>query len=240
VSTRSPIRADAPTVPPLGDSRARVLSVLQDANAPLGVADVAERVGLHTNTARFHLDGLVEAGLAVRSSEARDLPGRPRSLYAASADSAPVGRRSYRLLAEILTSYLATQSKRPADAALAAGTEWGRFLATRPGPFRRVDAAEATGQLVEVLDDIGFAPQPAAPRRGRQQVVLHHCPFREAAEEHRVVVCSVHLGLLRGLLDEIDAPVQAQRLDPFVEPDIKCVTHLVTRRRPGSPARRAG
>jgi predicted ArsR family transcriptional regulator len=238
--TRAAIRADVPTVPPLGDSRARVLGVLQDANAPLGVAEVAERVGLHTNTARFHLDGLVDAGLAVRSSEARDQPGRPRSLYAASANSAPVGRRSYRLLAEILTSYLASQNKRPDDAALAAGTEWGRFLATPPGPFRQVSAAEATEQLIDVLDDVGFAPQSTAARRGRQQVVLHHCPFREAAEEHRDVVCSVHLGLMRGLLDEIDAPVQVQRLDPFVEPDIKCVTHLVSRRRPGAPARRAG
>jgi hypothetical protein len=45
---------------------------------------------------------------------------------------------------------------------------------------------------------------------------------------------------MRGLLDELDAPVQAQRLEPFVEPDIKCVTHLAGRRRPGASDRRAG
>lgn len=237
--THDKARPDPASGPPLGESRARVLAALQGAGGPLGVSDVAGQVGLHTNTARFHLDGLVEAGLVERAVEARDQPGRPRTLYTSRPGSAPMGTRSYRLLAEILTSYLATQSKRPAEAALAAGAEWGRFLATRPAPFRRTSAAAATEQLVDVLDEVGFAPEAVSAGR-KQQVVLHHCPFREAAEEHRDVVCSVHLGLMRGVLDEIDAPVQAERLEPFVEPDIKCVTHLAARRRPSSPARRAG
>jgi predicted ArsR family transcriptional regulator len=43
-------------------------------------------------------------------------------------------------------------------------------------------------------------------------------PFREAAEQHADVVCSVHLGLMRGLLSELDAPLEARRLHSFVEP----------------------
>ncbi|MGH8960150.1 MAG: helix-turn-helix transcriptional regulator [Jatrophihabitantaceae bacterium] len=222
-------RADPSESAMLGDSRARVLGVLQSARVPVGVADVAARVGLHPNTARFHLDGLVEAGLAARASEERDEPGRPRTLYTASPDSVGVGRRSYRLLAEILTSYLASRTKQPTHAALQAGEAWGRFLTERRAPFRRVDAADATEQLVRTLDEIGFAPEAVTSGRKRQ-VLLHHCPFREAAEEHRDVVCSVHLGLMRGLLAELDAPLDAQRLDPFVEPDL-CVTHLAPRRR---------
>jgi predicted ArsR family transcriptional regulator len=191
------------------------------------VAEVAKSVGLHPNTARFHLDGLVEAGLATRQAEGREQPGRPRTLYAAAPGSERAGRRSYRLLAEILTSYLAGQVRHPAQAALDAGTEWGRYMARRPAPFRKVTAEQATAELAEVLDEIGFAPQPVQAGRKRQ-VLLHHCPFREAAEEHREVVCSVHLGLMQGLLDELDAPVQAEQLDPFVEPSL-CVTHLAPR-----------
>ena len=67
-------------------------------------------MGLHLNTTRFHLDGLVEAGLAARAREDREQPGRPRVLYTAGPDTARTGRRSYRLLAEILTSYLGTRS----------------------------------------------------------------------------------------------------------------------------------
>lgn len=226
-------RADTPDTPALGASRERVLAVLRSAHTKLGVGEVAVQVGLHPNTARFHLDGLVEAGLAVRASEDRELPGRPRTLYTATPAGAGGGRRSYRLLAEILTSYLAGQAK-PVQAAKKAGEAWGHFLADRPAPFQRVDAAAATRQLVATLDDIGFAPEPVTAGRKRQ-VLLHHCPFREAAEEHRDIVCSIHLGLMQGLLDEIGAPIQAQRLDPFVEPTL-CVTHLAAR---GNSARNA-
>jgi predicted ArsR family transcriptional regulator len=202
-----------------------VLDALQRSVHPMTVGDVAAAVGLHVNTARFHLDGLVDAGLASRESEHREQPGRPRTLYAADPDRAPAGRRSYRLLAEILTSYLAGRTRRPVESALAAGTEWGRFLARRPKPFRRVGAGEARTQLVSVLDEVGFDPE--AVRRGRtDQVVLHQCPFREIARDQPDVVCSVHLGLMRGLLDELDAPLQVERLDPHLDGTVRCVTWL--------------
>ena len=63
----------------LGRSRASVLDMLLAADAPLGVREVAQQMGLHPNTARFHLEALVDAGLAVREAEERDTPGRPRS-----------------------------------------------------------------------------------------------------------------------------------------------------------------
>lgn len=220
-------RPDPQAAPVLGDSRAQVLAALQSSDEPATVNDVAERVGLHPNTARFHLDGLVEQGLARRETEQRDVPGRPRALYRATVDSARSGRRSYRLLAEILTSYLASHTPAPSDAALHAGEAWGRFLTDRPAPFRTVNDSAATRQLVEVLDEIGFAPEPVE-QDDRRQVLLHQCPFREVAEEHRDVVCAVHLGLMRGVLAELEAPLDAARLDPFVEPNL-CVTTLVGR-----------
>lgn len=223
-------RPDPPATPGLGESRSRVLSVLQAAQQPLGVGEVAKAVGLHPNTTRFHLDALVEAGLASRASEERDLPGRPRLLYTGSPDSASIGRRSYRLLAEILTSYIASQTKQPAQAAITAGEEWGHYLADRPAPFQRVDAASATAQLVDVLDEIGFAAE-SVTRGRKRQIHLHHCPFRETAQQHREVVCAVHLGLMRGLLSEIDAPVDVERLEPFVEPTL-CIAHVVPRQQP--------
>lgn len=225
--------------PALGESRSRVLAALQDSNGPLGVDDVAKVVRLHPNTARFHLDGLVEAGLVRRDVEAADRPGRPRALYVALPGSATAGQRSYRLLAEILTSHMAAETPRPAQAARRAGEVWGRYLVQRPPPYKQIDADDATRQLVDTLDEIGFSPE-AATTDGQHQILLHHCPFREAAEQHREVVCSVHLGLMQGLLAELGAPVKARRLDPFVEPNL-CVTQL-SRTDSGKPvkARRAG
>ncbi len=207
---------------PLGESRARVLEALQTAGVPLGVVDVARRVGLHPNTTRFHLDGLVEQGRARRTSEDRETPGRPRALYTAAPDGPPAGQRSYRLLARILADYLAARTADPTRAALAAGDDWGHLLVDRPK--RRVGARAAERRLTEALDDIGFAPEPVVSG-GRRQIHLHRCPFRELAEENRDVVCTVHLGLMRGLLGELEAPLAAARLEPFVEPDL-CIAHL--------------
>lgn len=229
-------RTDPVAEPALGVSRARVLSVLQNSQAPLGVDEVAERVHLHVNTTRFHLDALVEAGLAERASEARSQPGRPRTLYTARPDAPRAGERSYRLLAQILTSYFAAEVPQPSQAAQRAGQAWGRYLAERPAPFERADVESATRQLVDVLDGIGFAPEAKTSGR-RRQLLLRHCPFREAAEQHSAVVCAVHLGLMQGLLAEIGAPIEAEQLKPFVEPDL-CVADLAVRPDGNRPARR--
>jgi predicted ArsR family transcriptional regulator len=109
---------------PLGRSRADVLDMLRAADGPLGIREVARRMGLHQNTARFHLEALVEAGLATRESQDRDTPGRPRIGYRAVADG-PAGPRRYLLLAEMLTSLIAVAMPEPGSAAEAAGHEWG-------------------------------------------------------------------------------------------------------------------
>jgi len=210
--------------PYVGESRRRVLEALQASDEPLGVGDVARRVGLHPNTARFHLDALTESHLAERQREERDVPGRPRWLYTAGPESGRTGRRSYRLLAQILTSYIAAQTPHPSRSALEAGEAWGHYLVDRPAPWAKTDAEDATAALVKSLDDLGFAPERSDDEQGRK-VLLHHCPFREAADEHREVVCAVHLGLMRGVLGELNTPLQADRLDPLVTPSL-CVTHL--------------
>jgi predicted ArsR family transcriptional regulator len=215
-----------------------VLAVLQDAGRPLDVTDVATLVGLHVNTARFHLDGLVEAGAVDREVERREQPGRPRMLYKARPDAARAGARNYHLLAEILTSFVAAQVPQPARAAQNAGREWGRYLAARPGPFERVNAAVATRHLVAALDDLGFAPEAKATGV-RRQILLHHCPFREVASKHQDVVCAIHLGLMQGMLAELDAPIDAVQLEPFVEPNL-CIARLTRRAQPhgaATPAR---
>jgi predicted ArsR family transcriptional regulator len=210
---------------PLGRSRADVLDMLRAADGPLGVREVAQRMSLHPNTARFHLEALAEAGLAARETEERETPGRPRIGYRAVADG-PGGRRRYRLLAEMLTSMIAGTMPEPGSAAEEAGRQWGAYLAEQPLPYQQPSAAEAIAKLTGIMEDLGFAPQAEAGDGGRQfRLCLRQCPFREVAERHRDVICSLHLGLMRGALDRMRAPVTADRLDPFVEPSL-CVAQL--------------
>ncbi|WP_328558489.1 helix-turn-helix transcriptional regulator [Streptomyces coelicoflavus] len=215
-----------PTGPPaVGESRAHVLAVLRAAPDAVGVRETAEQTGLHSNTARFHLDTLVKEGFAERATEGSGRPGRPRVVYRAVA-SAPVraGRRSYQLLARMLTGLITETLPQPAQAAVGAGEAWGRYLVDTPSPARRIDTEEAVRRLTQVLTDVGFAPGPVQDRPN-PVVPLRHCPFREVAEEHRDTVCSLHLGLMRGALKEVRAPLGVERLEPFVEPSL-CLAHL--------------
>ncbi|TFV51858.1 ArsR family transcriptional regulator [Blastococcus sp. TF02A-35] len=208
-----------------GVRRQHVLDLLRSAPAGLGVQDLAQRTGLHPNTVRFHLDRLVADGLAAREAEEERVePGRPRLTYTATPTPDPAAnRRNYRFLAEILASYVSGTAEDPAGAAIETGRAWGHHLTDAPAPFERTSEQEAVAELLRILGDIGFAPELAVddPRR----ILLPHCPFREVAEAQRQVICSIHLGLMRGALAEMRAPVTADRLLPFVEPSL-CEAHL--------------
>lgn len=221
---------DAPPPVPAGTRRAEVLGLLRQSERPLSAAEVADAAGLHLNTARFHLDTLVDDGLAERTSEPRDVPGRPRILYA--ADGRTPGPRSYALLAEMLTGLVAALED-AGPAAVKSGAAWGRHLVERAAPSERVDADEAVNRLTRVLDAIGFQPRV---RHGKKdtQVELQHCPFREVAEKHTDVVCAIHLGLMQGALSELNAPIEAVSLEPFVRPNL-CVARLRATKRGARP-----
>ena len=212
---------DAPPGQPLGSRRAEVLDRLRAARRPLGVLDLASATGLHANTARFHLDGLVEDGLATREIEERTTPGRRRVLYAARGE-AP-GPRSYSLLSEMLTGLVATMGGGGAQAA-EAGRDWGRHLVERDLPSQRASEEESLTRLQRLLENVGFEPETV--RDGSAAVVnLHHCPFRDVAVRHTDVVCALHLGLMQGALSELRSPWRATGLEPFVEPTL-CVARL--------------
>jgi predicted ArsR family transcriptional regulator len=237
------LAADASS--PLGRSRAHVLDLLRAAGSPVGVRDVAARAGLHPNTARFHLDALASAGLAsrvspdhprqdratdsrgakqARATQALATPGRPAVMYEAVAAAEPAGTRRYRLLAEMLAGLIGGMLPEPGAAAADAGRQWGRYLTDQPAPYERVGAARAIEILAGTLDQIGFAPE-VVTNGARPEVRLRRCPFQEVAEKHQDVVCQLHLGLMRGVLEELRAPVTADRLQPFAEPGV-CVAYL--------------
>jgi predicted ArsR family transcriptional regulator len=196
--------------------RRDVLRVLRAATSPMSIVAIAETLDVHPNTVRFHLATLVSTGRVDQVAPDRKGPGRPALMFRATRRMDTGGPRHYRLLAEILATDLA--GNRDAEAkALAAGHAWGMQLkppdSTRAGT---PDAEESIEHLVGFLDELGFAPE----RRGDDQVGLRHCPFLELAESQKAIVCPIHLGLMRGALETWEAPVTADRLDPFVEPDL--------------------
>jgi predicted ArsR family transcriptional regulator len=200
-----------------GLTRARLLSALRGSERGLSVRELATELGLHPNSVREQLDQLVGRGLAQRAPAAPRGRGRPALHYRATPqldEAAP-----YRDLARVLAEELARVPD-PTRHAVAAGERWGR-AAIRSAV--RADAApEPVSRLLALLAASGFAPEPLA---AGEPIRLRRCPFLPLAQKQRRVVCGVHLGLMRGALEELGAPLDAVHLEPFVEPNL-CLAHL--------------
>lgn len=191
----------------------------------MSIVAIADELGVHPNTVRFHLDSLVGDGQVEQVEAGRKGPGRPALMFQAIRQMDRSGTRHYRVLAEILTLALAAE-RNPRAKAMAAGREWGRKLdaSLESPPGGATSADDAIDHLVGMLDELGFAPERRTSD-GEQQVGLRHCPFLELAETRGSVVCPIHLGLMQGALETWAAPVSVDRLDAFVEPDL-CLAHI--------------
>ena len=213
------------------DSRRRILDRLRRSAGGQGVEELADQVGLHVNTVRFHLDRLIGEGLVHRGATTRATRGRPRLVYTATpGPDLGRGDRDYRLLAEMVTGLLADAVPDPEARARALGRGWGSGLARPPEGGGRATEEEGLAELVRVLDDVGFAPEASAAEDGIR-VLLRHCPFLEVAEAHPRIVCSLHLGLIEGVLAKVRSPVSSEQLVPFAEP-AGCVSRLGRRQAP--------
>jgi predicted ArsR family transcriptional regulator len=185
------------------------------------IVNVAEQLGVHPNTVRFHLKALIADGRVERVEPDHKRQGRPPLTYRAVRGMDPGGSRRYQLLAEILTVGLAGERNASAKA-LDAGRAWAS-RETRP-TRKAAGVRESVNRLIGLLDDLGFAPQ-RLEAHGETQVGLRHCPFLELAEGRSAVVCPIHLGLMQGALSTWRSPVTVDRLEPFVEPDL-CLAHV--------------
>jgi predicted ArsR family transcriptional regulator len=202
--------------------RAEVLALLREAGSAMSIVEIAERLDVHPNTVRFHLDTLVRGGQVARVELPPAGPGRPPQLFQAHPGMDPAGRRNYLFLASVLVESLA-DGPEPIGRATAAGEAWGRRMAAERGVRPHPSRPQAVRALVDLLDEVGFAPEQAPPGR-RREIGLRHCPFLDLVDS-REIVCALHLGVMRGAMEAVDAPVAVTRLQPFERPD-RCLAYL--------------
>ncbi len=200
-------------------TRRRLLELLRESDAPRDAHDLADAVGLHLTTVRFHLEVLREAHLVVRRAHPQRGVGRPRTAYA-PVSVGPAGEgegNSYEGLVSVLADQLADTVAGRADKAEQAGLAWAdQLVPATQGAGRGVD--EAAREVSGVFAEMGFEPDLTSIASG-WQIALHACPFRAVARAHPEVVCAVHLGLLRGSLHRLGVSTSS-RLMPFVEPEL--------------------
>ena len=217
----------------LSTARARLLEVLIDQPEPCTVGALSALTRQHPNTIREHMDRLVADRWVVRTRAFAQGRGRPAWLYSATRDvGSEPGAREYAGLASALAAQIVRTSRQPRADSIEAGRVWGRELVRRSlvtvalaadeGPVRGaampLSAVATRRKVVTLLEELGFAPSPDA-RVG--VVKLRRCPLLEAAHQYPEVVCGVHLGVVRGALDELGADAdrtERTALQPFSEP----------------------
>ncbi len=210
---------------PLSASRASVLDSLRDATGPTTLAQLSEATGLHANTLREHLEALVARGLVRRFHAEPSGRGRPAWLYEATEPDVDTAGSEYAGLAATLAAHISRTSEDPRADAVAAGNAWGHDLARKSGSPEGSGAVAARRKVVDLLDDIGFSPETDDRATTAR---LTRCPLLETAKEFPDVVCGVHLGIVRGALDEYGADSTRTDLEPFSEPGA-CRLGLLTR-----------
>jgi predicted ArsR family transcriptional regulator len=203
-----------------------VLETLRAQPEPAPLSVLADLTGLHVNTLRGHLQALEDRGLVDRRAASPRGRGRPAWTYRATA---PADRSEYAGLASALAAAIHRTSRRPRAAAIEAGTSWGRDLAREHGRPRSTSRPAARRAVIALLDQLGFAPRAD---RSNASVRLTRCPLLEAATHHPDVVCGVHLGIVRGALEEYGVPSGGSDLHPFSEPGACRLELLPERARP--------
>ncbi len=202
----------------LGPTRAEVFEHLQGLATAAPLGEIAEAVGIHQNTARFHLDALTAAGLVERQTEHREVPGRPKMLFRAARISSDA---SFESLAQVMVRHLAAGVDDRSERAVEAGVAWGEQVRselasahpTREPLARLLDGMTWLGYEPQLVDD----PDPV--------LNLRPCPYASIAHEDPDVVCKLHLGLMRGILGK-EQPWEVVSIEPWSGPMTCRVTLL--------------
>jgi len=205
---------DLPVLADPGDvlsqpTRARLFALLSELRRPAGTAELAERLGLHPNGVRVHLERLEQQGLVERA-RVRQRRGRPPDAWRIAAAAQPGGRapHAYRDLGRWLARAL-----RSPRGGLRGVEETGREIGREIAPEGSTGDPRA---LQDALSALGFQPTLSAGEDGRVTICLGNCPYRDAVRENQPVVCALHRGITRGLLEVLEPEA---KLTAFVPHD---------------------
>lgn len=184
------------------DTRFAIYQELAQSSSPLSAAALAERLGLHPNTIRPHLDRMRDAGVVEVEAIHRGTVGRPQFQYSLAPGAPGLGLDppAHTLLAGLLAALCEGLGAETVDAA-ELGRHWGgEAVARHPG------AGGCLAALTGELERLGF--DPASEDLGekgdhgdRVRVAFLHCPFRELAEAYPELVCHLHRGIVEGVVE---------------------------------------
>lgn len=200
---------------PTPRTQSRLIAALRGAGGPVDTATLAETLGLHPNGVREHLRRLAELDLVERERERREV-GRPRDLWRlapraiAREDREDTGWAMARALARAIPA--TPERLREVQAT---GRTMGAELAEQVRPVRSDDPAETIDHALAAL---GFEPRrETAGDEIRYRLMV--CPYAAAVHENQAVVCTLHRGVVDGVLEGLGIPARLTEFSPR-DPDV--------------------
>jgi len=215
----------------LGDNtRYAIYLELARASRPLATAEIAETLDLHPNTVRPHLERMRDLGLVDVTAAATGSVGRPQHRYALAPDAPSLGLEppAFPTVTRMLLRAAAAAGVDPEEL-IEAGREQGRADFARS----TADVASDPGATADVIDALeaelaAFGFDPArADDGGAVTIAFTHCPFRQLAEDHPDLVCSMHQGMVEGFVS-CGADATVERFHPLID-RTPCQVDLVRR-----------
>jgi predicted ArsR family transcriptional regulator len=182
-------------------SRYAVYDELARSETSMSVGELAQRLDLHPNTVRLHLEKLREAGLVEGAADRHGLVGRPHHVWSTRYTSPSLGLEpsGSRVLAHLLADMAAQEPDGPARAA-----EIGRRRGRELSGSHAADERPCLRALTEELSTMGFDPIVEIHDGGASAAIaFRRCPFRELAAVYPDLVCQLHRGLTEGMLSEL-------------------------------------
>jgi predicted ArsR family transcriptional regulator len=215
---------DAPFAIPPDDvlaqpTRSRLFALLAELKRPAGTVELAERLDLHPNGVRIHLERMEQAGLVERA-QVRHQRGRPPDAWTIAADARPGGSapRAYQDLGRWLARALRSR-QRGLRSIEETGRQIGRELApqgTAPNP----------AGFQAALTALGFQPTAKLHEDHGVTFCLGNCPYRDAVRENQPAICALHKGITRGLLDVLAPEAKLSGFVPHDPDQAGCLIEL--------------
>lgn len=181
----------------LSPKQRAVVDVLSGFPSGARVADVAQALNMHVNTARGHLDELVEKNAVFSTTTTAHGRGRPSLVYKLRVPDNRVVAKEYLTLISVIAEHLAGDN--PEQAKLLAkriGKDWA-YRMIEEG-FSAETFEKAVASLGKHCQEMGFDPIITHEKQQTEQVqlCLRSCPFVNKDGKLVSFACEIHQGML--------------------------------------------
>jgi predicted ArsR family transcriptional regulator len=201
-------------------TRARLFELLERLGHPATTVELAEKLEMHPNGVRNHLEVMREAGLIERR-HSRGGRGRPRDEWTISAAAEPGGRAptAYAELARWLARACPT-GRESLEELEEVGRELGREMGRDTDLGSWQDAPDA---VTAALTSLGFQPRVTDRHGDGFCCELGNCPYRDAVRENQPAICGLHRGMTAGLVEAIDPELRLSEFTPRDPEEAGCL-----------------